>query len=233
MSISTKMRKSRSWRKLLWDASSPYQNAFRTAVSPANAADFSPPENRLENTQFPEYCASAAPDIVESRLEKILLKVAKNQAATAHQRQIEEAAGERSWHTPEGIAAQLATQVQSKFSPSSATNSAWSCSSARPPPPQAISLPCSICGGFPKPPRASAYRRLRVLLPLHPSGSAPAEPSTPNLNVPQGQPKQTAEVDSAVSVSPNVPKSPSKLTKSAGIHRKGKGNICTTHRESS
>jgi hypothetical protein len=35
-------------------------------------------------------------------------------------------------------------------------------------------------------------QRLRRWLPLRPSGYAPAEPSTPNHNVPQGGPKQTA-----------------------------------------
>jgi hypothetical protein len=41
------------------------------------------------------------------------------------------------------------------------------------------------------------HRCLRVLLPLRPSGYAPAEPSTPNLNVPQGRPKQTAAAGQA------------------------------------
>ncbi len=36
-----------------------------------------------------------------------------------------------------------------------------------------------------------------VVLPLRPSGYAPAEPSTLNINVPQGGPKQTAEVGQA------------------------------------
>jgi hypothetical protein len=39
--------------------------------------------------------------------------------------------------------------------------------------------------------------RAEVLLPLRPSGYAPAEPNTRNINVPQGGPKQTAEVGQA------------------------------------
>src|ERR1035441_2688123 len=42
-----------------------------------------------------------------------------------------------------------------------------------------------------------------VLLPLRPPGYAPAEPSTLNINVPRGGPKQTAEVGQA-----KLPKSP-------------------------
>jgi hypothetical protein len=50
----------------------------------------------------------------------------------------------------------------------------------------------SYASGEPSGRRQKTKPGCSVLLPLRPSGYAPAEPSTPNLNVPQGGPKQTA-----------------------------------------